>query len=118
MSNERRVGLMAASAIVALLATGPESLAQGGLPNLYRPVRGLADGGGPFVPGGEWASRPAGPPAPHGYQCLLLTSSVISRAVATYRRRGANVIVGVAREYHAQFLDGQNRKSWFENSLN
>src|SRR5436305_2243134 len=62
MSNAGRVGVMAAVA-VALLATGLDSLAQSGLPNPYRPVRGLADGGGPFVPGGEWASRPAGPPA-------------------------------------------------------
>src|SRR5882672_10672418 len=63
MSNARRIGMMTAAAIVALLAAGSESFAQGGLPNPYRPVRGLADGGGPFVPGGEWASRPAGPPA-------------------------------------------------------
>ena len=61
--NSRRIGTMAALAIVATLATGPASFAQGGLPNPYRPVRGLADGGGPFVPGGEWAMRPAGPPA-------------------------------------------------------
>ena len=63
MSNARRVGMMAASVIVALLAAAPQLFAQGGLPNPYRPVKGLADGGGPFVPGGEWASRPAGPPA-------------------------------------------------------
>jgi hypothetical protein len=63
MSHAYRAGMMAASAIVALLATASESFAQGGLPNPYRPVRGLADGGGPFVPGGEWAVRPAGPPA-------------------------------------------------------
>src|SRR5450432_1141253 len=62
MSNAGRVGVMAA-AVVALLATGLDSLAQSGFPNPYRPVKGLADGGGPFVPGGEWASRPAGPPA-------------------------------------------------------
>jgi len=55
--------MMAASVIVALLAAAPQLFAQGGLPNPYRPVKGLADGGGPFVPGGEWASRPAGPPA-------------------------------------------------------
>src|SRR4051812_19326010 len=61
MSNAGRVGVMAAVA-VALLATGLDSLAQSGFPNPYRPVKGLADGGGPFVPGGEWASRPAGPP--------------------------------------------------------
>ena len=53
MSHAIRVGMMVVSAIVALLAIGAESFAQGGLPNPYRPVRGLADGGGPFVPGGE-----------------------------------------------------------------
>ena len=63
MSHAYRAAMMAASAIVALLATASVSFAQGGLPNPYRPVRGLADGGGPFVPGGEWAVRPAGPPA-------------------------------------------------------
>src|SRR5215510_11234121 len=63
MSNATRLGVLAASALIVLLATGSQLFAQGGLPNPYRPVRGLADGGGPFVPGGEWASRPAGPPA-------------------------------------------------------
>lgn len=63
MSRNRRIVLMAASAIAALLTADLPALAQGGLPNPYRPVRGLADGGGPFVPGGEWAQRPAGPPA-------------------------------------------------------
>ena len=62
MSYIHRTLLIAASAF-ALVATGLQSFAQGGLPNPYRPVRGLADGGGPFVPGGEWAMRPAGPPA-------------------------------------------------------
>ena len=41
--------------------------AQSGLPNPYRPVQGLADGGGPSVPGGPWARLPngreMGPPA-------------------------------------------------------
>ena len=63
MSNARRIGVIMASVVVALLATRTASFAQSGLPNPYRPVKGLADGGGPFVPGGEWASRPAGPPA-------------------------------------------------------
>src|SRR6185503_17701612 len=62
MSNASRLRLVAASILVAL-ATASVAFAQGGLPNPYRPVRGLADGGGPFVPGGEWAARPAGPPA-------------------------------------------------------
>ncbi len=41
--------------------------AQSGLPNPYRPVKGLADGGGLMVPGGDWARLPGGremgPPA-------------------------------------------------------
>jgi 6-bladed beta-propeller protein len=57
-----RIALLAASAAAAFSVALP-SFAQSGLPNPYRPVRGLADGGGPFVPGGEWATRPAGPPA-------------------------------------------------------
>ncbi len=67
MSKANRIGLMAVLAVVALLAAGVEPLAQSGLPNPYRPVRGLADGGGPSVPGGEWARLPGGremgPPA-------------------------------------------------------
>jgi sugar lactone lactonase YvrE len=58
---------MTVVAILALLATAVEPLAQSGLPNPYRPVRGLADGGGPSIPGGEWARLPGGremgPPA-------------------------------------------------------
>src|ERR1700704_6944737 len=63
MSNVNRLAAMAAFAVVGLLAAGPDSFAQSGVPNPYRPVKGIADGGGPFVPGGEWASSPAGPPA-------------------------------------------------------
>jgi 6-bladed beta-propeller protein len=67
MSNASRVGLTAALAIVALLAAGVEPFAQSGLPNPYRPVKGIADGGGPFIPGGDWARLPGGremgPPA-------------------------------------------------------
>ena len=67
MSNASRVGLMAVLAVAALLAAGVEPFAQAGLPNPYRPVKGLADGGGPSVPGGEWARLPGGremgPPA-------------------------------------------------------
>ena len=58
MSNVRTAAL---AAIALSFATA--SFAQSGVPNPYRPVKGLADGGGPFVPGGEWAARPAGPPA-------------------------------------------------------
>ena len=67
MLNRNRIGLMAVMAGAALLATGGEPLAQSGLPNPYRPVKGLADGGGPSIPGGEWARLPGGremgPPA-------------------------------------------------------
>ena len=67
MLNATRVGLTALLAIIGLLATGAEPFAQSGLPNPYRPVRGLADGGGPSVPGGDWARLPGGremgPPA-------------------------------------------------------
>jgi hypothetical protein len=51
--------------VITLLAT--EAFAQSGLPNPYRPVKGLADGGGPSIPGGDWARLPGGremgPPA-------------------------------------------------------
>lgn len=67
MSNAGRVGWMAALIAGMLLATGTERFAQSGLPNPYRPVKGLADGGGPSVPGGDWARLPGGremgPPA-------------------------------------------------------
>ena len=67
MSQARRVGMVIVSAIAALFAAQMDSFAQGGLPNPYRPVQGLADGGGPFVPGGGWARLPGGramgPPA-------------------------------------------------------
>ena len=60
MSNATRVGLMTVLTAVALLVAGVEPFAQGGLPNPYRPVKGLADGGGPSIPGGEWARLPGG----------------------------------------------------------
>ena len=67
MSRVIRVGWMAACGIAALLATDAACFAQGPTDNPYRPVRGLADGGGPSVPGGEWARLPGaremGPPA-------------------------------------------------------
>src|SRR5262245_27773368 len=56
---------MALGGLALLLAT--QCFAQGPTDNPYRPVRGLADGGGPSVPGGEWARLPGGremgPPA-------------------------------------------------------
>ena len=58
---------MALGAVMALLASSVISLAQAPGSNPYRPVRGLADGGGPSIPGGEWARLPGGremgPPA-------------------------------------------------------
>ena len=67
MFKLRRVGMVVASALAAFIAANVDSFAHGGLPNPYRPVQGLADGGGPFVPGGGWARLPGGrqmgPPA-------------------------------------------------------
>src|SRR5262245_63088927 len=67
MSNANRIGWIAACAVVAFLVMGVAHFAQGPADNPYRPVKGLADGGGPAVPGGEWARLPGGremgPPA-------------------------------------------------------
>jgi len=67
MSKANRVGWIALYGIAALLAADGLCLAQAPADNPYRPVRGLADGGGPSVPGGEWARLPGGremgPPA-------------------------------------------------------
>ena len=67
MSYASRFGMITTLAAVALLASGVKPFAQAGLPNPYRPVKGLADGGGPSIPGGEWARLPGGremgPPA-------------------------------------------------------
>jgi sugar lactone lactonase YvrE len=50
-----------------LFAGGEVCVAQSPAMNPYRPVRGLADGGGASIPGGEWARLPGGremgPPA-------------------------------------------------------
>src|SRR5438045_9427328 len=52
-------------AFLCLLALCTSVRAQ--VDNPYRPVKGLADGGGPSIPGGEWARLPGaremGPPA-------------------------------------------------------
>ena len=72
MSKPSRGVLTAACAFVVLLAAVVRPAAQSGLPNPYRPVKGLANGGGPSIPGGEWAKLPSpsrtsvkemGPPA-------------------------------------------------------
>src|SRR5215472_1217830 len=67
MSKANRVGWMALCGIVVLLAADVSCFAQAPADNPYRPVRGLADGGGPSIPGGEWAKLPGGremgPPA-------------------------------------------------------
>ncbi len=67
MSKAIRVRWMTVCGIAILLATSAVCFAQGPTDNPYRPVRGLADGGGPSVPGGEWARLPGGremgPPA-------------------------------------------------------
>ncbi len=67
MSIAIRAGRMALCGLAALLATYVGGFAQGPAYNPYRPVKGLADGGGPSTPGGEWAKLPdgreMGPPA-------------------------------------------------------
>src|SRR5262245_22397189 len=67
MSHAIRVGWMALCGIAALIAVDAACFAQAPSSNPYRPVRGLADGGGPAIPGGEWAKLPGGremgPPA-------------------------------------------------------
>ncbi len=61
-SKMRRLSMVVASSAFFLVAAHHTAFSQG-LPNPYRPVRGLADGGGPFIPGSEWTARPAGSPA-------------------------------------------------------
>ena len=67
MSNTIQARWTTVFGIVGVLATGAVCFAQGPASNPYRPVRGLADGGGPSIPGGEWARLPGGremgPPA-------------------------------------------------------
>src|ERR1700733_6503356 len=57
MSKPGRVVLTAACAAIVLLPAVVRPAAQSGLPNPYRPVKGLANGGGPSVPGGEGGGR-------------------------------------------------------------
>src|SRR5437870_13670964 len=67
MPKVTRAGWIVLSAITAFFATDVVRFAQGPTDNPYRPVKGLADGGGPSIPGGEWARLPGGrergPPA-------------------------------------------------------
>src|SRR6201989_877197 len=67
MANTIRAGSMALCGLAGLLGAGAAGGPRGPTDNPYRPVRGLADGGGPSVPGGEWARLPGGremgPPA-------------------------------------------------------
>ena len=67
MLTTLRAGRMALCCVAALLAADVGCFAQGPTDNPYRPVKGLADGGGPSTPGGEWARLPdgreMGPPA-------------------------------------------------------
>ena len=60
MSKVSRSGWMALWGVAVFLAAGVVPFAQGPTGNPYRPVRGLADGGGPSVPGGEWAKLAGG----------------------------------------------------------
>jgi DNA-binding beta-propeller fold protein YncE len=67
MSSAGRVTATILLVFAIFLGRQAASWAQSGLPNPYRPVKGLADGGGPSVPGGDWARLPGGremgPPA-------------------------------------------------------
>src|SRR5437879_12354236 len=67
LSEAYQLGWMALWGIVVFLAAVVVPFAQGPADNPYRPAKGLADGGGPSVPGGEWAKLPGGkemgPPA-------------------------------------------------------
>ena len=67
MANTIRLAWMALCGVAGLLAASVAGFAQAPSNNPYRPVRGLADGGGPSIPGGEWARLPGGremgPPA-------------------------------------------------------
>src|SRR5262245_66318812 len=69
MSNasRNRIAPILVWGIAAFVVTGTMHFAQGPADNPYRPVKGLADGGGPSIPGGEWARLPGGremgPPA-------------------------------------------------------
>jgi hypothetical protein len=55
MLKANRIGWMTLCGIVVLLATDASCAAQAPADNPYRPVRGLADGGGPSTPGGDAA---------------------------------------------------------------
>src|SRR2546422_5877287 len=83
MSKASRVGRLVLWGIVAFLATGVVPFAQGPADNPYRPVKGLADGGGPSIPGGEWARLPGGremgPPASLHVRSEEHTSELQSR---------------------------------------
>ena len=67
MSTAIRIGLTTLCGLAGLLTAHVACFGQGPTDNPYRPVRGLADGGGPSVLGGEWARLPGGremgPPA-------------------------------------------------------
>src|SRR5436309_15923894 len=67
MAKVIQAGWIALCGMVASVGLQAVSFAQGPTFNPYRPVKGLADGGGPAVPGGEWAKLPGGremgPPA-------------------------------------------------------
>src|ERR1700720_2147354 len=62
MSKPDRMAVTAAYAVFGLLVLAVRPDAQSGLPNPYRPVKGLANGGGPSIPGGEWAKLPSPSP--------------------------------------------------------
>src|SRR5262249_23588007 len=56
----RRIGWIVLLGVIVFFGSRVAPFAQGPADNPYRPVKGLADGGGPSVPGGEWARLPGG----------------------------------------------------------
>src|SRR5262245_47534305 len=87
MSRAIRVGWMAVCGIAALLATDAVCFAQGPTDNPYRPVRGLADGGGPSVPGGEWARLRAGARWDRRLRCMSTWTEKASGPLSDVMRR-------------------------------
>ena len=62
MSKASRFVWTASWAIVVSLVSGVKPFAQGPTDNPYRPVKGLANGGGPSIPGADWARLPSPSP--------------------------------------------------------
>src|SRR3989475_12354836 len=123
VSKALRIGWITSCAIVAFLAACIVPLAQGPADNPYRPVRGLADGGGPSVPGGEWARLPGGremgPPASVHIdadgesiwafiRCDETSPVPVARGGRFGDRHGAGLIASNRSEEHTSELQSQS----------